>query len=47
MLKRAAPYADRAVTLDDLLGRAQALADADVAGAEDLVTLVEQAIAVE
>ncbi len=43
VLKHAAPYDGRAVTLDDLLVRAQALADADVAGAEDLVTLVEQA----
>lgn len=46
VLKQAAPYDDRAVTLDDLLARAQALADADVAGADDLVTVVEQAIAV-
>jgi Ca-activated chloride channel family protein len=46
VLKQAAPYDDRAVTLDDLLARAQALADADVAGADDLVMVVEQAIAV-
>ena len=45
VLKQAAPYADRGVTLEEILARAQGLADADVAGAEDLVTLVEQAIA--
>ena len=45
VLKRAAPYADRHVTLEDLLERAEALAAVDVVGAEDLVALVEQAIA--
>lgn len=46
VLKQAAPYDDRAVTLDDLLARAEELAAEDVGGADDLVTLVEQAIAV-
>jgi Ca-activated chloride channel family protein len=46
LLKQAAPYDDRAVTLDDLLVRAQALAGADVAGADELVAVVEQAVAV-
>jgi len=46
VLKHAAPYDDRAVTLDDLRLRARELADADVVGAADLVTLVDQAIAV-
>jgi Ca-activated chloride channel homolog len=45
VLKQAAPYADRGVTLEEIRARAQSLADADVAGAEDLVTLVEQAVA--
>lgn len=45
VLKRAAPYDDRAVTLEDLLGRAEELAAAGVPGADDLVTVVEQAIA--
>jgi Ca-activated chloride channel family protein len=45
-LKHAAPYDDRAVTLEDLRLRAQELADADVAGAADLVALVDQAIAI-
>ncbi|WP_322937519.1 vWA domain-containing protein [Nocardioides bizhenqiangii] len=47
VLKHAAPYADRTVTLDGILDRARALAEVDVAGADDLVTVVEQAIAVE
>ncbi|KAA1426818.1 YfbK domain-containing protein [Nocardioides antri] len=46
VLKLAAPYADRGITLDDVLARAEALAAAGVAGAAELVTLVEQAIAV-
>lgn len=45
LLKHAAPYDDRPVTLADVLARARALADADVAGAEQLVTTVEEAIA--
>jgi Ca-activated chloride channel family protein len=45
VLKRAAPYADRHVTLEDLLERAEELAALDVVGAEDLVALVEQAVA--
>jgi len=45
VLKQAEPYADRAVTLEDLRVRAQELADADVPGAGDLVTVIEQAIA--
>ena len=44
LLKQAAPYADRAVTLADVLERAGALAAAEVPGAEELVTVVEQAI---
>lgn len=47
VLKRARPYADRTVTLEDLRVRAQDLADADVPGAEDLVTVIEQAIEVD
>jgi len=46
VLKHAEPYDDRAVTLEDLRLRARDLADADVVGAADLVTLVDQAIAV-
>jgi len=46
VLKQAAPYAERGVTLEEILVRAEALADADVPGTESLVTLVEQAIAV-
>ena len=38
VLKQAAPYADRGVTLEESSPGAQGLADADVAGAEDLVT---------
>ncbi|RHW25969.1 DUF3520 domain-containing protein [Nocardioides immobilis] len=47
VLKQRAPYADRAVTLDGLLVRAEELVDADVPGAGDLLTLVEQAIDVD
>ncbi len=46
VLKHAAPYDDRAVALEDLLVRAESLAEADVAGAEDLVGVVERAIEV-
>lgn len=45
LLKRAAAYDGRGVTLEDLLARAEQLAEADVSGAEELVALVEQAIA--
>ncbi len=47
VLKQREQYADRAVTLEGLHVRAQELADADVPGAGDLVTLVEQAIQVD
>ncbi len=46
LLKRGGPAEDRGVTLEEILARAEALADAEVAGAEDLVTVVEQAITV-
>jgi Ca-activated chloride channel family protein len=46
VLKEAAPYDARAVTLEDLLARAHALAGADVAGADELVPVIEKAIAV-
>lgn len=40
LLKGAAPYADRGVTLDDLRERAEALDDDGVAGATDLVEVL-------
>jgi Ca-activated chloride channel family protein len=46
VLKHAAPYDERGVTLEEILARAEELAGADVAGAASLVTLAEQAIAV-
>ena len=46
VLKHASPYDDRDVTLDAILERAEALASAGVAGAGELVTVVEQAVAV-
>ncbi|UMG94072.1 hypothetical protein [Nocardioides sp. TF02-7] len=47
LLRRAAPYADRPVTLAAVRDRADALAEDGVPGAAQLVELAEQAIALE
>ncbi|WP_183092656.1 vWA domain-containing protein [Nocardioides stalactiti] len=46
VLKRAAPFDGRDVTLEDLLVRAEELRAADAEGAPELVTLIEQAMSV-
>jgi Ca-activated chloride channel family protein len=46
LLKRAEPYDERGLTLDHLLTRARALVDAGVVGADELVTTIEDAVAV-